>query len=161
MLWPRAVVVPTNRGEKSGHCHFCWCLHNHSEGTPCAPTVSTDEFYLDFNACCMVTPKKMPLVCDNFNIDEYLIYICIFINILCFVTFVWGLITDIMAMCNIMHRLAFRFTHLIETKESVHIKALFNPFFLHQNYRNPVEFCHKIVIPVTEGWNFRVYSFFV
>ena len=39
--------------------------------------------------------------------------------------------------------------NLIETKESVHTKASFNAIFLHQNYRNRVEFCHKIVIRVT------------
>ena len=48
--------------------------------------------------------------------------------------------------------------NLIETKESVHTKTSFNAIFLHQNNRNRVELCHKIVIRVTEGWNFRVYG---
>ena len=42
-------------------------------------------------------------------------------------------------------------TNLIETKESVHTKDLSYAIFLHQNYRNRVVFCHKIVIRVAEG----------
>ena len=48
--------------------------------------------------------------------------------------------------------------NLIDTKESVHIKTLFNAIFLHQNYRNRAEFCHKIVTRVNEGSNFPVYG---
>ena len=43
----------------------------------------------------------------------------------------------------------------IETKESVHTKAWLMSFFLRQYYSNRVEFCHKIVIRVREGRNFR------
>ena len=49
--------------------------------------------------------------------------------------------------------------NLIETKESVHTKALFNVNFLHQNYLKSVECCHLMLIRVTEGWNVRVYGY--
>ena len=47
-------------------------ISNGSCLTPCVPTVATDVFYLDFNACCKIAPQNMPLMCDNFSVDEYL-----------------------------------------------------------------------------------------